>query len=84
MVRYRLKCAVKGNILITHYKAFEELGNKGWNWERLRKYYTKMEQFIQPKVKDDTIRFDLREHGLEGTSCPSCIRPCQLNFSQVL
>ena len=82
-MRYRLS-AVKDDILIAHYKAFEELGNKGWNWERLKKYYTKVEQFIEPKVKDDTMRFDLREHGLEGTSYSSCIRPCQLNFSQVL
>lgn len=61
-------------MLIAHYKAFEKLGNKGWNWERLKKYYTKAEKFIQPKVKDDTMRFDLREHGLEGTPYSSCIR----------
>ncbi|KAI0280314.1 alcohol oxidase, partial [Russula aff. rugulosa BPL654] len=50
----------------TDIDAFEKLGNNGWNWERLKKYYTKAEQFIQPKVKEDTMRFDLREHGLDG------------------
>jgi len=34
----------------------------------LKRYYSKVEHFIQPEVKDDTMRFDLREHGLEGTS----------------
>jgi len=48
-------------------KAFEELGNTGWNWETLKKYYNKVERFILPEVKDDTMRFDLREHGLGGT-----------------
>ncbi|KAH9990441.1 GMC oxidoreductase-domain-containing protein [Russula vinacea] len=47
--------------------AFETLGNKGWNWETLRRYYTKVEKFLVPEVKDDTVKFDVREHGLEGT-----------------
>ncbi|KAH9957092.1 alcohol oxidase [Russula dissimulans] len=46
--------------------AFEKLGNKGWNWETLKKYYTKIEQFHPPQVKDDLMRFDIQEHGLEG------------------
>lgn len=75
--------ATVSHTLITHYKAFEKLGNKGWNWERLKRYYIKAEQFIQPKVKDDTMRYDLREHGLEGMLY-SYIRPYQLNLSQVL
>jgi hypothetical protein len=58
----------ENNVLIVHCKAFERLGNKGWNWEALKKYYSKVEQFIQPEVKEDTMTFDVREHGLEGTS----------------
>jgi len=59
--------------LFIRYKAFEKLGNKGWNWETLKKYYHKVEQFVLPEVKDDTMRFDVREHGFGGTSCPICI-----------
>ena len=55
------------------YKAFEKLGNKGWNWETLKKYYHKVEHFILPEVKDDAMRFDGREHGFGGTSCPTYI-----------
>ncbi|KAH9988154.1 alcohol oxidase [Russula vinacea] len=47
--------------------AFEKLGNKGWNWETLKRYYTKVEKFLVPEVKDDTVKFDVREHGLKGT-----------------
>jgi choline dehydrogenase-like flavoprotein len=50
----------------TDINAFEKLGNKGWNWETLKRYYTKVEKFLVPEVKDDTVRFDAREHGLEG------------------
>ncbi|KAI0283502.1 alcohol oxidase [Russula brevipes] len=50
----------------TDIDAFEKLGNKGWNWETLKKYCTKVEQFHLPEMKDDTMRFDTREHGLEG------------------
>jgi hypothetical protein len=52
------------------YKAFERLGNKGWNWKTLKKYYHKVERFILPEVKDDAMRFDAREHGFGGMSCP--------------
>jgi len=50
----------------TDINAFEKLGNRGWNWETLKGYYAKVEQFIQPEVKDDTMRFDVQEHGLKG------------------
>lgn len=46
--------------------AFEKLGNKGWNWETLKKYYNRVEKFVPPEVKDDMVRFDVREHGHEG------------------
>ncbi|KAF8486327.1 alcohol oxidase [Russula ochroleuca] len=50
----------------TDINAFEKLGNKGWSWETLKRYYTKVEKFLVPEVKDDTVRFDVREHGIEG------------------
>lgn len=61
-------------------KAFEELGNKGWNWATLKKYYNKVEKFILPEVKDDTMRFDPREHGLEGKSCPNAYGHQSISF----
>ncbi|KAH9980477.1 alcohol oxidase [Russula compacta] len=50
----------------TDIDAFEKLGNKGWNWETLKRYYIKPEKFHPLERKDDIIRFDVREHGLEG------------------
>ncbi|KAI9507317.1 alcohol oxidase [Russula earlei] len=50
----------------TDIDAFEKLGNKGWNWETLKRYYTKVEKFLYPQVKDDIMRFDVREHGFAG------------------
>ena len=70
-------------MLIVHGKAFEKLGNKGWNWETLKRYYTKAEKFLVPEVKDDTVKFDVREHGLEGTLYSLHIY-ISTNFSQVL
>ena len=49
--------------------AFETLGNKGWNWELLKKYYLKSERFVEPKVKADTMAYDLKEHGKDGKRC---------------
>jgi choline dehydrogenase-like flavoprotein len=46
--------------------AFEELGNQGWNWELLKKYYMKAEKFISPKAKTEVMRFDLNHRGREG------------------
>ncbi|THH14920.1 hypothetical protein EW146_g5484 [Bondarzewia mesenterica] len=46
--------------------AFEELGNPGWNWDLLKKYYMKCEHFIPPGKKEDTTSFDLKEHGVDG------------------
>lgn len=54
-------------------EAFEKLGNKGWNWETLKKYYNRVEKFVPPEVKDDMMRFDVREHGHEGTPSPTRI-----------
>ncbi|THH20178.1 hypothetical protein EW146_g1129 [Bondarzewia mesenterica] len=46
--------------------AFEELGNPGWNWDLLKKYYMKCERFIPPEKQEDTMSFDLKEHGVDG------------------
>jgi len=53
--------------------AFEKLGNKGWNWDTLKRYYHKVEQFVLPEVKDDMMRFDVREHGFGGMWRLICI-----------
>ncbi|KAJ7092287.1 alcohol oxidase [Mycena belliarum] len=46
--------------------AFETLGNAGWNWDLLQKYYAKAETFIPPSVDHDTMKFDLNARGSEG------------------
>ncbi|KAI0306215.1 alcohol oxidase [Multifurca ochricompacta] len=50
----------------TDIDAFEELGNKGWNWKTLEKYYKRVERFLPPNEKHHMLDFDLHEHGLEG------------------
>ncbi|KAJ7302932.1 alcohol oxidase [Mycena albidolilacea] len=44
--------------------AIGELGNSGWNWELLERYYSKSEQFIQPVEKDEILSYDLAPHGI--------------------
>ncbi|KAJ7491787.1 alcohol oxidase [Mycena galericulata] len=46
--------------------AFEKLGNKGWNWDLLKKYYLKAEKFIAPTEKHATMSFDSKERGADG------------------
>ncbi|KAK7035344.1 hypothetical protein VNI00_011875 [Paramarasmius palmivorus] len=46
--------------------AFEELGNPGWNWDTLRKYYKKAEHFIPPANPTEIMTYDLNERGTEG------------------
>ncbi|KAJ7663869.1 alcohol oxidase [Mycena polygramma] len=46
--------------------AFGELGNKGWNWELLDRYYSKSEQFIQPVKNRETLNYALDHHGMDG------------------
>ncbi|KZV68660.1 GMC oxidoreductase [Peniophora sp. CONT] len=46
--------------------AFEKLGNKGWNWERLRPYYLKCENFVPPVSTVDAVSFDESQHGKDG------------------
>uniref|UniRef100_A0A0W0G3U5 Glucose-methanol-choline oxidoreductase N-terminal domain-containing protein n=1 Tax=Moniliophthora roreri TaxID=221103 RepID=A0A0W0G3U5_MONRR len=46
--------------------ALEKLGNPGWNWETLRKYYKKAEHFIPPANPTDIMTYDLDERGTDG------------------
>ncbi|KAI0043713.1 GMC oxidoreductase [Auriscalpium vulgare] len=46
--------------------AFEELGNAGWNWDLLKKYYKKSERFIPPKVTIEAMNYRLEDHGTDG------------------
>ncbi|KAJ7866482.1 alcohol oxidase [Mycena leptocephala] len=46
--------------------AFETLGNPGWNWNLLKKYYMKAETFIPPQIKHETMSFDVNERGSNG------------------
>ncbi|KAJ7493931.1 alcohol oxidase [Mycena latifolia] len=46
--------------------AWEKLGNAGWNWNLLKKYYAKVENFIPPTVKDEMLSFDINERGSAG------------------
>ncbi|KAJ7488067.1 alcohol oxidase [Mycena latifolia] len=50
----------------TDIDAFEKLGNAGWNWDLLKKYYMKAETFIAPASTPATISFDINERGSDG------------------
>ncbi|KAJ6485599.1 alcohol oxidase [Mycena sanguinolenta] len=43
--------------------AFEELGNPGWNWELLERYYKKSQHFIE---NSEVLATDLGHHGDTG------------------
>jgi len=46
--------------------AIERLGNKGWNFDLLKKYHLKSERFVEPKVKHEAMSYDLEQHGTDG------------------
>ncbi|XPS80805.1 Choline dehydrogenase [Ascochyta lentis] len=48
--------------------AWEELGNEGWNWESLEKYYVEQESFSIPKEeqKANGATFEKCAHGYDG------------------
>ncbi|KAI0066612.1 alcohol oxidase [Artomyces pyxidatus] len=46
--------------------AFEELGNPGWNWDLLKKYYMKVETFVPPSNKTEVMSYDLKDRGSNG------------------
>ncbi|KAF9475239.1 alcohol oxidase [Pholiota conissans] len=46
--------------------AFERLGNPGWNWDLLKKYYDKSSGFIPPGVKRDEISYNSDQRNTYG------------------
>ncbi|EIM79982.1 alcohol oxidase [Stereum hirsutum FP-91666 SS1] len=51
--------------------AWEKLGNPGWNWDLLKKYYMKSERFIPPEHKTEemsplTVAYPITLSGFEG------------------
>ncbi|CAD6975559.1 unnamed protein product [Tilletia controversa] len=61
------------------YDAWEELGNKGWNWSNMYRYMRKAEQFFVPTQSQEdsmhvsTIAGDYGSSGLIKISFPKCI-----------
>ncbi|KAI0717795.1 glucose-methanol-choline oxidoreductase [Fomitopsis betulina] len=53
--------------------AFEELGNKGWNWDVFHKYVKKAEKFTPPVNDGKYITYDERNLGSDG--------PVDISFS---
>jgi choline dehydrogenase-like flavoprotein len=47
---------------------WEELGNEGWNWEALWRYYIGQEGFIRPdgEIAGNGAVFEGKDHGFEG------------------
>ncbi|KAJ7159321.1 alcohol oxidase [Mycena crocata] len=46
--------------------AWGALGNAGWNWELLERYYAKAEHCVQPAVESDTWTTRLDQLGMDG------------------
>ncbi|KAJ6617536.1 alcohol oxidase [Mycena sp. CBHHK59/15] len=67
--------------------AFEKLGNLGWNWDLLEQYYDRSEHFIEPKVKEDAMNYDVAQHGTEGpltVSYPAVMSNFELPYQNAL
>ncbi|KAI5796072.1 hypothetical protein FPQ18DRAFT_371288 [Pyronema domesticum] len=47
------------------YDSWEKLGNPGWGWEDLRKWFNKSETFHR-QPEDSGVTFDLSTHGTTG------------------
>lgn len=64
------------------FDAWEQLGNKGWNWETMLKYYKKLEGFVAPEEwqVDAGATFDTDAHGTGG-DIHTCFNPKLLNGS---
>ncbi|KAF8179476.1 alcohol oxidase [Pholiota molesta] len=46
--------------------AFEKLGNPGWNWELLKKYFEKSSGFIPPSQKAEAVSYDITQRNTTG------------------
>ncbi|KAJ6485596.1 alcohol oxidase, partial [Mycena sanguinolenta] len=63
--------------------AFEELGNPGWNWELLERYYAKSEQFVEQVENRQMMATDFAHHGFAGplvVGYPSVMSGFELPF----
>ncbi|RPA84285.1 alcohol oxidase [Ascobolus immersus RN42] len=68
------------------YDAWEKLGNKGWGWKDMKKYFIKSETFTPPTEKQQrelNITWDPATHGTSGpihASYPPVIYTFQKDF----
>ncbi|KAJ4159338.1 uncharacterized protein LMH87_008243 [Akanthomyces muscarius] len=67
---------------VPEFDSWEQLGNKGWNWETMSKYYKKLEGFVAPEQWqiDAGATFDPEAHGTGG-DLHTCFNPKLLNGS---
>lgn len=67
---------------VPEFDSWEQLGNKGWNWESMVKYYKKLEGFVAPEEwqVDAGATFDPEAHGTGG-DLHTCFNPKLLNGS---
>ncbi|CAD6917637.1 unnamed protein product [Tilletia controversa] len=72
------------------YDAWEELGNKGWNWSNMYRYMRKAEQFFSPpQDQQDRLHFSTTasDYGSSGpikVSFPKCISEQAQNWVPAL
>ncbi|KAJ6779884.1 hypothetical protein PWT90_09380 [Aphanocladium album] len=66
----------------SEFDSWEQLGNKGWNWETMMKYYKKLEGFVTPEQwqVDAGATFDPKAHGTGG-DLHTCFNPLLLKGS---
>ncbi|KAF8123488.1 alcohol oxidase [Boletus edulis] len=67
--------------------AFEELGNKGWNWDSFIKYSKRSERFVAPDHDLDILKYDVDSRGTDGpivTSFPPLISNIERPFEQAI
>ncbi|KAG6374537.1 alcohol oxidase [Boletus reticuloceps] len=67
--------------------AFEELGNKGWNWDSFIKYSKRSERFVVPDHDLDILKYDVDSRGTDGpivTSFPPLISNIERPFEQAI
>ncbi|TQV92392.1 hypothetical protein V2A60_007084 [Cordyceps javanica] len=64
------------------FDSWEQLGNQGWNWDTMLKYYKKLEGFVAPDEwqVDAGATFDPELHGTGG-DLHTCFNPLLLNGS---